>query len=60
MGSLTGLGWGIVLMAWLTSSALMFWQGSIMMDHDTENWFGGNMLETCDIMLCIFVVGFSC
>ena len=31
-----------------------------MMDHDTENWFGGNMLEACDVMLCIFVVRFSC
>ena len=60
MGTLIGLGWGIIFMAWLISSALMFWQGSIMKDKEIENWIDGKKLETGDILLCIFVVGFSC
>ena len=31
-----------------------------MKDEGIENWIGGNKLETSDILLCIFVVGFSC
>jgi hypothetical protein len=51
MGMLIGLGWGMVLMAWLTSSALLFWQGTIMYEEETENWFDGSSLKASEIIL---------